>query len=44
VLERIAGMNPHIDLVVIEGAGHDFGAKEREAVDQVARWLDAALR
>jgi uncharacterized protein len=44
VLERIAGMNPHIDLVVIDGAGHDFGPKEREAVDQVARWLDAALR
>ena len=44
LLERIAGMNPHIDLVVIDGAGHDFGPKEREAVDHVARWLDAALR
>jgi hypothetical protein len=31
--------------VVIAGAGHDLGAaKEREAVDHVARWLDAALR
>ena len=44
VLERIAGMNPHIDLIVIAGAGHDFGPKQREAVDHVARWLDAALR
>ncbi len=44
VLERIAGRNPLIDLVVIEGAGHDLGSHEREAVDSVARWLDAALR
>jgi len=44
VLERIAGTNPLVDLVVIAGAGHDLGAKEREAVDHVARWLDAALR
>ena len=44
VLERIAGANPLIDLVIVAGAGHDLGAKEREAVDHVARWLDAALR
>jgi predicted alpha/beta-hydrolase family hydrolase len=44
VLERIAGTNPLIDLVVIDGAGHDLGAKEREGVEHVARWLDAALR
>lgn len=44
VLQRIALVNPLIDLAVIEGAGHEFGAKEREAVDQVARWLDATLR
>ncbi len=44
ILERIAGGNPHIDLIVIDGAGHDLGAKEREAVDHVARWLDATLR
>ena len=44
VLERIAGQNPRIDLVVIAGAGHDLGAKEPEAVEHVARWLDAALR
>jgi predicted alpha/beta-hydrolase family hydrolase len=44
VLQRIALVNPLIDLAVIEGAGHEFGGKEREAVDQVARWLDATLR
>jgi len=44
VLQRIALVNPLIDLAVIEGAGHDFGARESEAVDQVARWLDATLR
>ena len=44
VLERIAGVNPRIDLVVIDGAGHELGTKEREAVEHVARWLDAALR
>ena len=44
VLERIAGQNPRIDLVVIDGAGHDLGSHEREAVEHVARWLDAALR
>ena len=44
VLQRIALVNPLIDLAVIEGAGHDFGPQESGAVDQVARWLDAVLR
>jgi predicted alpha/beta-hydrolase family hydrolase len=44
VLQRIALVNPLIDLTVIEGAGHDFGAKESEAIEHVARWLDATLR
>jgi len=44
VLQRIALVNPLIDLAVIAGAGHDFGAKESAAVEQVARWLDATLR
>ena len=44
VLERIAAQNPLIDLVAIAGAGHDLSAHEHEAVDHVARWLDAALR
>jgi uncharacterized protein len=44
VLQRIALVNPLIDLAVIEGAGHEFGSKESEAVEHVARWLDATLR
>ncbi len=44
VLRRIALVNPLVGLAVIEGAGHDFGAKESDAVEQVARWLDATLR
>jgi len=44
VLERIAAMNPRIDLVRVEGAGHDFGSGEAEAVAAAARWLDSVLR
>jgi len=44
VLERIAARNPRIDLVRIEGAGHDFGTREAEAVAAAARWLDSVLR
>jgi uncharacterized protein len=44
VLERIAGTNPHIDLVAIVGSGHEFGRQEREAVGAAARWLDSMLR
>jgi predicted alpha/beta-hydrolase family hydrolase len=44
VLRRIALVNPLLDIVVVAGAGHDFGAKESEAVEHAARWLDATLR
>lgn len=44
VLERIAANNPRIDLVRIAGAGHDFGARQPEAVAAAARWLDGVLR
>lgn len=44
VLQRIALTNPLIDIAVIEGAGHEFGPREREAVEQAARWLDSVLR
>lgn len=44
VLERIAGQNPRIDVVVLPGAGHDLGALERQAAESVARWLDGVLR
>lgn len=44
VLQRIAATNPLIDIAVIAGAGHEFGAHEKEAVEQAARWLDSVLR
>jgi hypothetical protein len=44
VLQRIAAINPLIDIAVIAGAGHEFGTHEKEAVAQVARWLDTVLR
>jgi hypothetical protein len=44
VLERIAGQNPRVDLVVLRGAGHDYGAHEPEAIDAAARWLLSVLR
>ena len=44
VLERIAGQNPRIDLVVLRGAAHDYGTHETEAIDAAARWLGSVLR
>jgi len=44
VLERIAGQNPRIDLVVLRGAGHEYGKHEAEAIDAAARWLGSMLR
>jgi predicted alpha/beta-hydrolase family hydrolase len=44
VLERIAGQNPRIDLVVLRGAAHEYGAHEAEAIDAAARWLGSVLR
>ncbi|GEM_PF-1205418 len=48
VLERIAGLNPRIDLVTLAGAGHDLrspeGSREGEAVEHAARWLVSHLR
>jgi predicted alpha/beta-hydrolase family hydrolase len=44
VLERIAGQNPRIDLVVLRGAAHDYGTHEAEAIEAAARWLGSTLR
>ena len=44
VLERIAGQNPRIDLVVLRGAAHEYGAHEAEAIAAAARWLASVLR
>ena len=44
VLERLAGQNPRIDLVVLRGAAHDFASHEAEAIEAMARWLGSVLR
>jgi len=44
VLERIAGQNPRIDLVVLRGAGHEYGTQEAAAIDAATRWLTSVLR
>lgn len=44
VLERIAGQNPRIDLVVLRGAGHEYGKHEAEAIEAAARWLGSVVR
>ncbi|GAC1696818.1 MAG: hypothetical protein NVS9B6_04340 [Candidatus Limnocylindrales bacterium] len=44
VLERLAGQNPRIDLVVLRGAGHEYGKQEAAAIDAATRWLTAVLR
>ncbi len=44
VIERIAGQNPRIDLVVLRGAAHDYGAHEAEAINAAVRWLGSVLR
>lgn len=44
VLERIAGRNARVDLVVLRDTGHDFGPREAEAIAHAARWLDSTLR
>jgi len=43
VLERIAGQNPRIDLVVLRGAAHEYRKHEAAAIDAVARWLTSQL-
>ena len=44
LLERIAGQNPRVDLVIVRGAAHEYGSHEGEAVEAAARWLATVLR
>ena len=44
VLREIAGQNPRIELVVLEGVGHQFaGARQAEAIERCVAWV-AALK
>jgi pimeloyl-ACP methyl ester carboxylesterase len=43
VLRRIAAANPNIEIVVLRGVGHQFGARQKEGLDQAATWLATRL-
>ncbi len=43
VLRRIAAKNTHIEITVLKGVGHQFGARQSEGLDAAATWLLAAL-
>jgi predicted alpha/beta-hydrolase family hydrolase len=44
VLRRIARHNSHIELVVLAGVGHQFGARQAEGLQRAAGWLVTALQ
>ena len=39
VLQRIARVNQSIELFVLPGVGHQFGARQREGIEYAAAWL-----
>jgi predicted alpha/beta-hydrolase family hydrolase len=43
VLQRIARNNPHIQIEVLSGVGHQFGARQNQGLEYAAAWLDATL-
>ena len=42
-LERLAGRNARLELIVLPGATHSFGRQERAAVEIAADWLGARV-
>jgi len=44
VLQRIARRNSHIEIFVLRGVGHQFGARQAEGVQRAADWLLATLQ
>jgi uncharacterized protein len=43
VLRRIALANPAIELEVLDGVGHEFGPRTKQAIDRAAAWLVETL-
>ena len=39
VLQRIAAGNSRIELYVLRGVGHQFGARQAEGLERAATWL-----
>jgi hypothetical protein len=44
VLRRIARDNSHIEIYVLAGAGHQFGARQAEGLRRAAEWLVTTLQ
>jgi len=44
VLQRIADANPHIEIVVLAGVGHQFGARQADGLRRAADWLVTTLQ
>jgi predicted alpha/beta-hydrolase family hydrolase len=44
VLRRIAEHNSHIEIVVLAGVGHQFGARQTEGLQRAADWLVTTLK
>lgn len=43
VLQRLAADNPRIEIVVLAGVGHQFGARQAEGLQRAAEWLVTTL-
>jgi uncharacterized protein len=43
VLQKIAGQNCHIQIVVLPGVGHQFGPRQAEGLRRAADWLVTTL-
>jgi predicted alpha/beta-hydrolase family hydrolase len=43
VLEKIASHNSHIEIVVLAGVGHQFGARQTQGLRRAAEWLVTTL-
>jgi predicted alpha/beta-hydrolase family hydrolase len=43
VLQRIARVNRSIEIYVLPGVGHQFGARQNEGLERAAAWLVKAL-
>ena len=44
VLQRIAAINPSIEIAVLRGVGHQFGARQAEGIERAATWLLEVLQ
>jgi len=44
VLQRIAAINPCIEIAVLRGVGHQFGARQTEGIERAATWLLEVLQ